>query len=67
MRIAVHAGGLNFRDVFMALGLLPGGAAIGIGSEGAGVVLEVGEGVEDLAPGRPRDGSDARRRLGRSR
>jgi len=49
VRIAVHAGGLNFRDVLIALGLYPGAAAIG--SEGAGVVLEVGEGVEDLAPG----------------
>ncbi|MFI5005484.1 MAG: type I polyketide synthase, partial [Solirubrobacterales bacterium] len=51
VRIAVHAGGLNFRDVFVALGLLPGATAIGIGSEGAGVVLEVGEDVDDLAPG----------------
>ncbi len=51
VRIAVHAAGLNFRDVFVALGLLPGGAAIGIGNEGAGVVLEVGEDVDDLAPG----------------
>ena len=49
VRIAVHAGGMNFRDVLIALGLYPDAA--GIGSEGAGVVLEVGEGVEDLAPG----------------
>ena len=49
VRVAVHAGGLNFRDVLIALGLYPGEEVIG--SEGAGVVLEVGEGVDDLAPG----------------
>ena len=49
VRVGVRAGGLNFRDVLIALGVYPGGAVIG--SEGAGVVLEVGEGVGDLAPG----------------
>ena len=49
VRIAVHAGGLNFRDVMLALGLYPGEARIG--GEGAGVVLETGPGVEGLAPG----------------
>ncbi|HEX8689430.1 MAG TPA: SDR family NAD(P)-dependent oxidoreductase, partial [Solirubrobacterales bacterium] len=49
VRIAIDAAGLNFRDVLIALGLYPGEAPIG--SEGAGVVLEVGEEVNDLAPG----------------
>ena len=49
VRVGVRAAGLNFRDVFVALGLLPGTTTIG--TEGAGVVLEVGEGVSDLAVG----------------
>jgi acyl transferase domain-containing protein/D-arabinose 1-dehydrogenase-like Zn-dependent alcohol dehydrogenase/acyl carrier protein len=48
-RIAVHAAGLNFRDVLIALGIYPGDAPIG--SEGAGVVVEVGRDVDDLAVG----------------
>ncbi len=47
VRIGVRAGGLNFRDVLIALGMYPDEATVG--SEGAGVVLEVGPGVEDLA------------------
>ena len=49
VRVAVRAAGVNFRDVLIALGMYPGAAMIG--GEGAGVVLEVGAGVEDLAPG----------------
>jgi acyl transferase domain-containing protein/NADPH-dependent curcumin reductase CurA/acyl carrier protein len=49
VRIQMHAAGLNFRDVLVALGLYPGEAAIG--GEGAGVVSEVGADVEDLSPG----------------
>jgi polyketide synthase 12 len=49
VRIAIHAAGLNFRDVLIALGLYPGEAAIG--SEAAGTVIEVGPEVDDLAPG----------------
>jgi mycoketide-CoA synthase len=50
MRIEVRAAGLNFRDLVVTLGFeVPGGSAIG--SEGAGVVLEVGSEVSDLAPG----------------
>jgi NADPH:quinone reductase-like Zn-dependent oxidoreductase/acyl carrier protein len=49
VRVGVRAGGLNFRDVLIALGMYPGEATIG--SEGAGVVLELGPGVEDLAVG----------------
>ena len=49
VRLAMRAAGLNFRDVLIALGMYPGEAPLG--SEGAGVVVEVGPGVEDLAPG----------------
>ncbi|WP_214104276.1 type I polyketide synthase [Acrocarpospora catenulata] len=53
VRVAVHAAGLNFRD------LLDGLNALGwyqdkvglMGSEAAGVVLEVGSEVDDLCPG----------------
>ncbi|HEX8074681.1 MAG TPA: SDR family NAD(P)-dependent oxidoreductase, partial [Thermoleophilaceae bacterium] len=49
VRIAVHAAGLNFRDVLIALGLYPGEAPLG--SEGAGVVVETASDVDDLRPG----------------
>ncbi|MGX1812217.1 SDR family NAD(P)-dependent oxidoreductase, partial [Nocardia sp. NPDC055321] len=49
VRVAVRAAGLNFRDVLISLGMYPGTAELG--SEGAGVVLEVGAGVETIAPG----------------
>ncbi len=49
VRVAMRAGGVNFRDVLIALGVYPEEATIG--SEGAGVVLEIGAGVEDLAVG----------------
>ncbi|NUT90958.1 MAG: type I polyketide synthase, partial [Saccharothrix sp.] len=48
VRIAQRAAGLNFRDVLIALDVYPGEALMG--GEGAGVVLEVGPGV-DLRPG----------------
>jgi polyene macrolide polyketide synthase len=50
VRVGVRAAGLNFRDVLNGLGVLP---LLGesLGGEGAGVVLEVGEDVGDLAPG----------------
>ncbi|UAL71812.1 SDR family NAD(P)-dependent oxidoreductase [Streptomyces angustmyceticus] len=50
VRIGVRAAGVNFRDVLNALGMYPGEAGA-LGSEGAGVVLEVGPGVRDLRPG----------------
>ncbi|MFI9273487.1 SDR family NAD(P)-dependent oxidoreductase [Kitasatospora sp. NPDC052896] len=50
VRIGVRASGLNFRDVLNALGMYPGNAGL-LGLEGAGVVLEVGPGVTDLAVG----------------
>ncbi len=49
VRIAMRASGLNFRDVLLALNSYPGEAPFGW--EGAGVVAEVGPGVEDLAVG----------------
>ncbi|MGA5417946.1 type I polyketide synthase [Streptomyces pseudogriseolus] len=52
VRIAVQAAGLNFRDVTIALGLVDSTAIdAGLGSEGAGVVLEVADDVTRLAPG----------------
>ncbi|MFJ4920196.1 SDR family NAD(P)-dependent oxidoreductase [Streptomyces sp. NPDC088725] len=50
VRIGIRAAGLNFRDVLNALGMYPGEAGL-FGSEGAGVVTEVGPDVTGLAPG----------------
>ncbi len=47
----MRAAGLNFHDVIAALGLDPDPEQQGLGSEGAGTVIEVGPGVDDLAPG----------------
>ncbi|WP_449289806.1 type I polyketide synthase [Nocardia jiangsuensis] len=49
LRIRVLASGVNFRDVLIGLGVYPGDA--GLGSEGAGVVTEVGPGVTGAAVG----------------
>ena len=49
VRLKMGAAGLNFKDVLVALGLYPGEAPVG--SEGAGVVCEVGAEVSDLTPG----------------
>ncbi|HZN19653.1 MAG TPA: SDR family NAD(P)-dependent oxidoreductase, partial [Micromonosporaceae bacterium] len=49
VRVEVRAAGVNFRDVLVALGMYPGAASVG--SELAGTVLEVGDGVTHLAPG----------------
>ncbi len=49
IRVGVRAIGANFRDVMIALGLYPGGGAMGI--EAAGVVTGVGPGVTDVAVG----------------
>ncbi|MEO5342615.1 MAG: type I polyketide synthase [Gammaproteobacteria bacterium SHHR-1] len=46
----VVATGLNFRDILNLLGQYPGDPGR-LGSEAAGVVTRVGEGVKDLAPG----------------
>ncbi|CAM02153.1 ansamitocin polyketide synthase A [Saccharopolyspora erythraea NRRL 2338] len=49
VRLAVRAAGVNFKDVLITLDML--GVRHGLGGEAAGVVLEVGDGVTDLAPG----------------
>ncbi len=49
VRIAVRAAGVNSRDLMAVLAIYPDQAEIG--GEGAGVVTEVGPGVEDLAVG----------------
>ncbi|MEU9126388.1 SDR family NAD(P)-dependent oxidoreductase, partial [Streptomyces sp. NPDC048506] len=49
VRVAVRAAGVNFRDALIALGMYPGEAEMG--TEGAGVVVEVGPGVTGVAPG----------------
>ncbi|WP_341721232.1 SDR family NAD(P)-dependent oxidoreductase [Micromonospora sp. FIMYZ51] len=50
VRVAVGAAGVNFRDVVVALGVVPEESRP-IGSEAAGRVLEVGTEVTDLVPG----------------
>ncbi|GGA98236.1 type I polyketide synthase [Allosediminivita pacifica] len=52
VEIEIRATGLNFRDVLNALGMYPGDAGA-LGSECAGIVARVGEGVSDLKPGDP--------------
>ncbi|MFL6072394.1 MAG: SDR family NAD(P)-dependent oxidoreductase [Mycobacteriales bacterium] len=49
VRVAVRAAGMNFRDVLICLGMYPGEAPVG--SEGAGVVTEVGPDVTGVRPG----------------
>ncbi|MFJ8502340.1 alcohol dehydrogenase catalytic domain-containing protein, partial [Streptomyces sp. NPDC093992] len=49
VRLSMRAAGLNFRDVLIALGMYPGEATLG--SEGSGVVTEVGPDVTGLAVG----------------
>ncbi|WP_326794337.1 SDR family NAD(P)-dependent oxidoreductase [Streptomyces sp. NBC_01808] len=49
VRVQLHAVGLNFRDTLIALGMYPGQAPLG--SEGAGVVTEVGADVTSVAVG----------------
>jgi NADPH2:quinone reductase len=46
-----HAVGLNYIDTYHRTGLYPVPLPSGIGLEGAGVVVAVGDGVSDLAPG----------------
>jgi NADPH2:quinone reductase len=50
-RIRQTAVGLNFVDVYNRSGLYPVPLPSGLGSEGAGVVEEIGAGVSDLKPG----------------
>ena len=66
VRVAVRAAGLNFRDVLDRAGHVPG-ATRPLGSEGAGVVIEVGPGVTGPGARRPGDRPVRRRRSARSR
>lgn len=50
VEVALAASSLNFRDVMMAMGIYPG-EATAIGSDGAGIVTAVGEGVSGLRKG----------------
>src|SRR5580704_14727808 len=50
VRVDVRAAGLNFLDVFVALGLGPGEGR-GLGAEGTGVVTTIGPGVTGLNVG----------------
>lgn len=50
VEIQVHATGLGFKDVLNTLGMYPGGGGE-LGSECAGVVSAVGEGVEGFSAG----------------
>jgi polyketide synthase 12 len=49
IRVAMRAAGLNFRDVLIALNLVPGLDVLG--GEGSGVVVETGPGVTGVAVG----------------
>ncbi|MFI7232760.1 SDR family NAD(P)-dependent oxidoreductase [Nonomuraea angiospora] len=50
VRVDVRAAGLNFRDVVVTLGMVPEQGGL-IGGEFAGIVSEVGPGVEGLSVG----------------
>jgi NADPH2:quinone reductase len=49
--VAIHVAGVNFIDVYFRTGLYKSDRPIAIGSEAAGVVEAVGDGVTDVAPG----------------
>ncbi|MEU1946476.1 SDR family NAD(P)-dependent oxidoreductase, partial [Streptomyces sp. NPDC020125] len=49
VRIAVRAAGINFRDVLVGLGMVPG--QTGLGGEGAGVVVDIGPEVTHVSVG----------------
>lgn len=49
--VAVEAVGLNFIDTYFRSGLYPAPLPLALGSESAGTVVAVGEGVSGFAPG----------------
>jgi NADPH2:quinone reductase len=49
--VRIAASGVNFIDIYFRTGLYKADAPIAIGSEGAGTVEAVGEGVTEVAPG----------------
>ena len=51
VRVAVEASGVNFIDVYQRTGAYPKPLPFLVGSEGAGTVLEVGDGVSEVSVG----------------
>ncbi len=51
VRVAVEASGVNFIDVYQRTGAYPKPLPFVVGSEGAGTVLEVGDGVSEVSVG----------------
>ena len=51
VRVRLKTAALNHRDVWMCLRRTGDAPPVILGSDGAGVVEEVGEGVDDLRPG----------------
>ncbi len=49
--VQIHAGSLNYHDYLVAAGALPTEDGRILLSDGAGVVIEVGDGVTEFAPG----------------
>ena len=49
--MAIHVSGVNFLDVYFRSGLYKSDHPVAIGSEAAGVIEAVGEGVTDLKAG----------------
>jgi NADPH:quinone reductase len=49
--VKVHAAGVNYIDTYQRQGIYPRETPFGLGLEGAGTVLEVGEGVTEFAAG----------------
>ena len=48
--IAIKAAALNHRDIWTCMRAEPEGPLVILGSDGAGIVERVGEGVTDLSP-----------------
>src|SRR5450759_1964838 len=49
--VRIAASGVNFIDIYFRTGLYKADLPMAIGSEGAGTVEAVGEGVTEVAPG----------------
>jgi NADPH:quinone reductase len=49
--VQVHASGVNFIDIYFRTGLYPAEPPVVLGMEGAGVVEQVGPGVDHVQPG----------------
>ncbi|MEM0910403.1 MAG: NAD(P)-dependent alcohol dehydrogenase [Pseudomonadota bacterium] len=51
IKVKIHAGSLNYHDYLVAIGALPSDDGRVLLSDGAGVVLEVGDNVTEFKPG----------------